>query len=451
MMLFRWNGSMFLGPIDLQTIHKDSAGGQRFSNVTARSSTSIKVSESNQTYLIASIKNLDPTSSRSLMWREQSEVLPNFLNGPTSVVVSPDGKFVYVSSLHSRAIAGFYRNHLTGHLVHCPQASSIGPWIYANDSAIRMIQRMVMSPDGSKIYATAYLDNSVVIFGRDSNDGSLDLSDILSDGMSQGSPVKVIDGLVGAYTLSLSTSGHNLFVGSLQDKAVVLFELNQTGQLEYVDRIKEGERRFNLFQSATDDTTWEIPTYLYKSEEYEKMWSHTPFRLGGNAIDRPWTFTAQDIVSFTIDNALYLVVAASDVDLYSDGRVSIYKSKGNHNDLSFSVWQELTSENGATAVVYFSRKLGPSTGHFIAVANGLKMRKATSSINVYQWNPTSNRFVFDHYLQAPGGQKCFASSLDYFTLDTQDTQDTETGFLAVGCLWDGETTRVSSMVARACS
>ena len=446
MMLFRWNGSMFLGPIDLQTIHKDSAGGQRFSNVTACSSTSIQVKESNQTYLIASIKNLDPTSSRSLLWREQSEVLPHFLNGPTSVVVSPDGKFVYVSSLYSRAIAGFYRNNLTGHLVHCPQASSIGPWVHANDSAIRMIQRMVMSPDGSKIYATAYLDNSVVTFGRDPNDGSLDLSDILSDGMSQGSPVKFIDGLVGAYTLSLSLSGHNLFVGSLQDKAVVLFELNQTGKLEYVDCIKEGERIFNSFQSATDDATWEIPSYLYKSEEYEKLWSRTPFRLGGNAIDRPWTFTAQDIVSFTIDDALFLVVAASDVDLYSDGRVSIYKSKGNYNDLSFSVWQELTSENGATAVVYFSRKLGQSTGHFIVVANGLKMRKLTSSINVYQWNPTSNRFVFDHYLQAPGGQKCFASSLDYFTLDTKDTRDTETGFLAVGCLWDGETTRVSSMV-----
>jgi len=437
MIMFRWNGSMFLGPVDEHTLPKDSASGQQFQGTNSQATASFTVMGENTSYLLAGIRmDEQPTSSKSLLWREQREILPQILNGPTSIIISPDGRFVYVSSLHSRSIAGFYRNNVTGGLVYSQEASSVGPW-----NSIRMIQHMVMSSDGN-IYATAYADNSVLVFGRSAN-GSLYMRQTISDGMR--SQHLVVDGLVGAYSLFLSVSGESLYVGSLEDRAVVLFERQADGLLRYVDRIKEGEQLFKSFQGHTDDSTWQIPSYDYSPEDYEKLWSKTPFRVGGNAINRPWTFTAQDLATFTIDGILYMVVAASDVDAYTEGMVSIYKWKGE----GFSLLQELRSETGAAAVKYLSRSIGTVTNHFIVVANGFKAKDANATINVFQWDPDSQSFVFDHSLPAPqagtSNWSPYASSLEYFTIGSGNS---EVGFLAVACLWNGETTRIPSMIYR---
>jgi hypothetical protein len=455
--MFKWNGSMFLGEIDGKTLPRDSAGGQRFKNMVAKSTTAFTASGTQTTYLLTSIKTRDyVTTSKSLLWRERREILPHILNGPNSVAISPDGLFLYVACLHSRSIAVFHRNNVTGALVYSPGASSFGPW-----NTVVMIQQIEMSPDGYNIYATANSDNAVLTFGRNAQNGSLNLLQVISDGMKQfqhGMSVSddflrneiVVDGLVGAYSLSLSTSGENLYVGSLQDRAIVLFKRQDDGLLAYVDRIKEGERLLASFQRDIDDSPWEIPSSSYVSaSEYEKLWSKTPYRLGGNAVDRPWTFTAQDLETFTIKGRLYLVVAASDVDPFSKGVVSIYRWK----DESFSLLQELYDETGASAVTYFSRVshvIETKTDHYIVVANGFKATGPEATISVYLWDAVSDRFVKDHVLTHPHSTGSdgllYASALEYFTY--VDSGEKEISYLAVAYLWDGSTTRVLSSVYR---
>jgi len=241
--------------------------------------------------------------------------------------------------------------------------------------------------------------------------------------------------------LSLSLSGESLYVGSLEDRAVVLFERQENGLLLYIDRIKEGEQLFSSFRSDTDESIWQIHSSDYPSDEYENLWSKTPFRLGGNAFNRPWTFTAQDLATFSIDGVLYMVVAASDVDAYSEGMVSIY----NWNGKGFSLLQELLSETGAAAVKYFSRA---TTYHFIVVGNGFKAKDIGTTMKVFQWDPNSHRFVFDHVLPAPqtlNNRSPFASSFEYFTIGSGESA---INFLAVACLWNGETTSIPSMIYR---
>ena len=455
MMLLRWNGIHFLGELGLETSSKDTGGGQRFRNVSARAVAFVTVGESNATYLTAGIWSSDEaTSSKSLLWRARREILPPIMNGPKSLVISPDGRFIYVASLFSRSIAVFHRNEITGEMVYSSDASAFGPW-----DSIRMIQDMVMTSDGNNIYATAYSDNAVVSFGRDAIDGSLHLQQILADGMQwshempSGSTAHgIVDGLVGAYSLALSVTEQSLYVGSLEDRAVVVLEVQSNGLLSFVDRLKEGELQYTSFKSQIDDTTWTTPSSDYPPQEYDALWSNIPSRLGGNAIDRPWTFTAQDVITFTIDGVLYLAVAASDVDPYSLGQVSIYSqssTNGNSgNGESFATVQELRSEIGVSALAHFTRVLGASFEHYLVVANGFKAQQMYSTINVFQWDSGSMQFVFDHSLEThqtsvPG--PLYASSLEYFVIGSDGE---EQGFLGVSVLWNGETTRLPSLIFR---
>ena len=71
---------------------------------------------------------------------------------------------------------------------------------------------------------------------------------------------RIVDGLDGAYSLSLSVSGESVYVGSLQDRAIVLLKRQDDGLLAYVDRIKEGERLWTSFQRDIDDKPWELPS-----------------------------------------------------------------------------------------------------------------------------------------------------------------------------------------------
>ena len=455
MIMFRWNKTMFLAEVNDKTLPRDSAGGQRFPNIVARATTAFTARDSQTTYLLTSIKTGDEiTTSKSLLWRGRREVLPHILNGPNSIAISPDGLFVYIACLHSRSIAVFHRNNITGGLVYSSGASSFGPW-----NSVVMIQQIAMSLDGYNVYATANSDNAVLTFERNAQNGSLHLRQIISDGMKQprhGSPGdaldymqnELVDGLDGAYSLSLSVSGESVYVGSLQDRAIVLLKRQDDGLLAYVDRIKEGERLWTSFQRDIDDKPWELPSSSYaSSSEYEKLWSKTPYRLGGNAVDKPWTFTAQDLASFDIEGNLHVAVASSDVDPFSQGVVSIYRWKRE----SFSLLQELHDETGASAVTYFSRMVGfeGKTTHFIVVANGFKTTKPEATISVYQWDADSYRFMKHHSLthsHSSGSDRLlYASALECFTIVSGGE---EISYLAVAHLWDGVTTRTPSSVYR---
>jgi len=129
------------------------------------------------------------------------------------VTVSPDGRQVYAAGLTSQAVAVFDRNSTTGALTFVEvQKEGIGGVDGLNGAV-----SVVVSPDGTRVYATGDLDDAVVVFLRDPVTGALTFVEALKDGAGG------IDGLDGANSVSLSPDGEHIYVAGSAEAAVAVF------------------------------------------------------------------------------------------------------------------------------------------------------------------------------------------------------------------------------------
>ncbi|MBN3131805.1 beta-propeller fold lactonase family protein [Pectobacterium brasiliense] len=94
-----------------------------------------------------------------------------YLNGLQDIVISPDNRFVYVSSNSQGTVSIFSRDVDTGALTYAGTLDlySAGH-IPANALSLR---ELVMSEDGSALYVAAFGSKSLLVFGRDSDSGAL--------------------------------------------------------------------------------------------------------------------------------------------------------------------------------------------------------------------------------------------------------------------------------------
>jgi DNA-binding beta-propeller fold protein YncE len=99
------------------------------------------------------------------------------INGPNSVAVSPDGRNVYATARNSSTLLSFKRNPKTGALRPIPGAGCIAgiplppPCTLANGMVTPDV--VVVSPDGANVYVGAFFGNSVASFSRDPGSGAL--------------------------------------------------------------------------------------------------------------------------------------------------------------------------------------------------------------------------------------------------------------------------------------
>jgi len=93
----------------------------------------------------------------------------NILTGPFGVLVSPDGKNVYVAGMNSNTLVVFSRNSETGRLRYLTH--------YTDESGgVTGLSRPVeiaISPDGNFVYVAGRDDDAVQIFRRNNTDGYL--------------------------------------------------------------------------------------------------------------------------------------------------------------------------------------------------------------------------------------------------------------------------------------
>ncbi len=158
------------------------------------------------------------------------------LAAPFDVVVSPDGKNVYVSSQGGDdAIVAFARDPATGALGQLPgQARCVsengGPGTECRDGqGMRGIGRLAVSPDGRHVYATASGSQSIAVLARDQATGGLDVTSVATHNY-----------LAGINDIAVSPDGRNVYAASGSVQGVLTYARDaDTGALTLLDCTSE--------------------------------------------------------------------------------------------------------------------------------------------------------------------------------------------------------------------
>ncbi len=158
------------------------------------------------------------------------------LNVPNSVTTSPDGESVYVVSQTSNAVAIFDRNPTTGALAQKPGAagciSETGDGgTCADGAALAGAFSVSVSPDGENVYVAAFTSDAVAIFDRNPTTGALTQKPGTAGCISEsGSGGTCTDGngLDAASSIEVSPDGSNVYAAALLSDAITIFDRNPT-------------------------------------------------------------------------------------------------------------------------------------------------------------------------------------------------------------------------------
>ena len=125
------------------------------------------------------------------------------------------GSQVYVAGSSASAIALFNRDSSTGALTFATH--------YANGTndiiGLGGAYDVLISPDGSRVFASGNTDNAIVVFNRNSSGGALSFSNVYQDGVSG------IDGLLGVRGLASSPDGQQLYASGNSENALAVFDV----------------------------------------------------------------------------------------------------------------------------------------------------------------------------------------------------------------------------------
>jgi len=153
------------------------------------------------------------------------------LDAATSVVVSPDGRFVYAAGRIDDAIAIFARDAATSALTYLGLVRNAAGGVTGLDAP----RVLALAPDGRHLYAAAQTSGSVAVFARDAATGLLAFVEAQVDGADG------VDGLAFAQAVTLSPDGFSVFAGGGTDDALVRFDRSPTtGALTFAQIWRDG-------------------------------------------------------------------------------------------------------------------------------------------------------------------------------------------------------------------
>lgn len=159
--------------------------------------------------------------------------VPNCANGralvaPDVVIVSPDGRNVYVGSFFGNAVASFERSRTSGALTQpdgsagCIAEATSG---CAPGFALAAPEGMAISRDGTSVYVASALSNAVAVLARDPLTGALAQPSEGSGCISEAPLTGCVTGvqLDGANAVAVSPSRGDVYVTSLFSNSVTAF------------------------------------------------------------------------------------------------------------------------------------------------------------------------------------------------------------------------------------
>jgi len=152
------------------------------------------------------------------------------LGGPFDVAVSPDGAHVYVAAVES-AVAVFARDPTSGRLTFVEVERQGVNGVDGIAGAFAL----TVSPDGAHVYVGNRSGNSVAVFSRNPGTGGLTFVEVQRDGVGG------VDGLAGVQSLAVSPDGAHVYVAGEDDNALAVFSRNPvTGALTFVEVQRDG-------------------------------------------------------------------------------------------------------------------------------------------------------------------------------------------------------------------
>ena len=193
------------------------------------------------------------------------------LDGAYSVTLSSDGNHAYVAASFDDAVSWYERNASTGALTYGGMLKDEVNGVDGLDGAYSV----TLSSDGNHAYVAASFDDAVSWYERNASTGALTYGGILKDG------VNGVDGLDGAYSVTLSSDGNHAYIASYIDDAVSWYERNaSTGALTYGGMLKDGVNMDGL-DSAYSVTLSSagITPHLYDDSWYERNATNGFFRI----------------------------------------------------------------------------------------------------------------------------------------------------------------------------
>ncbi len=153
------------------------------------------------------------------------------LRNALDVAVSNDGESVYAAGYGDHALAVFTRSLTSGSLTYVERVKD---GVNGVDGLLGAAA-VAVSPDGRFVYAAGKLDNAVAVFRRNSSNGELTFLLRYKDNLNG------VNGLAGVCALALSPDGRHLWAAGTKEDAVALFERDQaTGELTWLEMIKDG-------------------------------------------------------------------------------------------------------------------------------------------------------------------------------------------------------------------
>ena len=156
---------------------------------------------------------------------------------PVALTVSPDGLNVYVIGAEADTLAVFGRNR-TQTSANFGRLSYITH--YTNNSGgvagLEGVADVVVSADGRFVYVLGDATGTLARFERDSTTGELAFIDFKQDGTAG------TTGLTGARSMLLDDAGDSLYVAAAADSAVLRFDVDaDSGALDFAERIGNGD------------------------------------------------------------------------------------------------------------------------------------------------------------------------------------------------------------------
>ncbi len=196
-------------------------------------------SDGNHVYIVGSDENAVAVFQRNVltgtlsfveMIQDESGDVSE-MNFPLSLMASPDGKHIYVTSFGDNAINVFSRNLITGALTfvehHKDDTGGVSGLIGAYAPYV--------TPDGLQVYVSGLDDDAIVAFNRDPISGELSYVNTYVDNVSG------VDGISGPTAFRVSNDGNYLFAAGSNEDAVSIFSRNaDSGTLSFISIVQEG-------------------------------------------------------------------------------------------------------------------------------------------------------------------------------------------------------------------